>query len=236
MPILPAPDLEWMTALLADPRVACVLVGDLVTAGQVTSTVAKLLDARSVRRREGAALGRARLLDAGQRLPARRRPAIAAIGDFAAGDGRAPQVPRADRSVHRRDADERALRRARRLRRQAAVRRRCRSSERVLVRADEKAVVQYGCDGERFAVSVRDPSARCARRPSSTTSTSACTRPEQIDRKARRRRPRAVPRVQLRPRRSASTSSPARPPRSSAASTWPRSARSCVRSASSTSS
>jgi hypothetical protein len=28
--------------------------------------------------------------------------------------------------------------------------------ERVLMRADEKAVVQYGCDGERFAVSVRD--------------------------------------------------------------------------------
>ena len=28
--------------------------------------------------------------------------------------------------------------------------------ERVLMRADEKALVQYGCDGERFAVSVRD--------------------------------------------------------------------------------
>src|SRR3954470_22509735 len=43
VPLLPAPDLEWMTALLADARVACVLVGDSLTASQVTATVAKLL-------------------------------------------------------------------------------------------------------------------------------------------------------------------------------------------------
>ena len=48
--------------------------------------------------------------------------------------------------------------------------------ERVLMRADEKALVQYGCDGERFAVSVRDSLRLAAQGDGArTTSTSACT-------------------------------------------------------------
>src|SRR3954471_22792650 len=37
--ILPHPDLEWMVALLADPRVPSVLSADGLTAGYVTATV-----------------------------------------------------------------------------------------------------------------------------------------------------------------------------------------------------
>ena len=43
VPVLPSPDLEWMTALLADARIPAVLVADVLTPSQVTATVAKLL-------------------------------------------------------------------------------------------------------------------------------------------------------------------------------------------------
>ena len=82
VPILPAPDLEWMTALLADARVACCLVGDVLTAGQVTVTVAKLL-ARDL-------FGVDKVLPWGVRIYSalvsdynEKSAAIAAIGDFA---------------------------------------------------------------------------------------------------------------------------------------------------------
>ena len=68
VPILPAPDLEWMTALLADARVARVLVADVLTAEPGDRDRRQAAGARSVRRREGAALGRAHLLGAGRRL------------------------------------------------------------------------------------------------------------------------------------------------------------------------
>src|SRR5262245_8713862 len=37
VPVIPAPDLEWTVLLLADPRGPCVLVGDELTASQVTA-------------------------------------------------------------------------------------------------------------------------------------------------------------------------------------------------------
>ena len=58
--------------------------------------------------------------------------------------------------------------------------------ERVLMRADEKALVQYGCDGERFAVSVRDAfgTLRKDDDPAVPRQVPARIGTEQIDRKA----------------------------------------------------
>ena len=58
--------------------------------------------------------------------------------------------------------------------------------ERVLAARREKALVQYGCDGDRFAVSVRDAFGTLRKEHDpAATSTSACTSPDQqIDRKA----------------------------------------------------
>jgi hypothetical protein len=154
VPLLPAPDLEWMTALLADARVACVLVGDSLTASQVTATVAKLL-ARDL-------FGVDKVLPWGVRVYSalvsdynEKSAAIAAIGDFAQAMG----VRRKYREQIDQCIDEMLMNalydapvddEGKPLFADVAVR------ERVLMRADEKALVQYGCDGDRFAVSVRD--------------------------------------------------------------------------------
>ena len=74
--------------------------------------------------------------------------------------------------------------------------------ERVLMRVDQKAIVQYACDGERFAVSVRDAFGTLEKRRSRTISTSACMRPRARRSIARRAAP-----------GSGSTSSPTRRPR-----------------------
>ena len=154
VPILPAPDLEWMIALLADARVACVLVGDYLTASQVTATVAKLL-ARDL-------FGVDKVLPWGVRVYSalvsdynEKSAAIAAIGDFAQAMGvRRKYREQIDQCIDEMlmnalydapvDADGKPLFA------DIPVR------DRVLMRADEKALVQYGCDGDRFAVSVRD--------------------------------------------------------------------------------
>ncbi|HEX6837886.1 MAG TPA: hypothetical protein VF334_15010, partial [Polyangia bacterium] len=154
VPIIPAPDLEWMTALLADARVPCVLVGDILTATQVTSTVAKLL-ARDL-------FGVDKVLPWGVRIYSalvsdynEKSAAIAAIGDFAQAMG----VRRKYREQIDQCIDEMLMNalydapvddEGKPLFADVPVR------ERVLMRADEKALVQYGCDGDRFAVSVRD--------------------------------------------------------------------------------
>jgi len=154
VPIIPAPDLEWMTALLADARVPCVLVGDILTATQVTSTVAKLL-ARDL-------FGVDKVLPWGVRVYSalvsdynEKSAAIAAIGDFAQAMG----VRRKYREQIDQCIDEMLMNalydapvddEGKPLFAEVPVR------ERVLMRADEKALVQYGCDGDRFAVSVRD--------------------------------------------------------------------------------
>jgi hypothetical protein len=154
VPIIPAPDHEWMTALLADARVPCVLVSDILTATQVTSTVAKLL-ARDL-------FGVDKVLPWGVRVYSalvsdynEKSAAIAAIGDFAQAMG----VRRKYREQIDQCIDEMLMNAlydapvddaGKPLFADVPVR------ERVLMRADEKALVQYGCDGDRFAVSVRD--------------------------------------------------------------------------------
>ena len=154
VPILPAPDLEWMTALLGNARVPCVLVGDYLTASQVTATVAKLL-ARDL-------FGVDKVLPWGVRVYSalvsdynEKSAAIAAISDFAQAMGvRRKYREQIDQCIDEMlmnalydapvDADGKPLFA------DIPVR------DRVLMRADEKALVQYGCDGDRFAVSVRD--------------------------------------------------------------------------------
>ncbi|HEY2744500.1 MAG TPA: PEGA domain-containing protein [Polyangia bacterium] len=154
VPILPSPDLAWMTALLADARVPAVLVADQLTAAQVTATVAKLLS-RDL-------FGVEKLLPWGTRVYSalvsdynEKSAAIAAIGDFAQAMG----VRRKYREQIDQCIDEMLMNalydapvddEGKPLFADVPVR------ERVLMRADEKALVQYGCDGERFTVSVRD--------------------------------------------------------------------------------
>ncbi len=154
VPIIPAPDLPWMTALLAEPRVACVLAADSLTATQVTATVAKLL-ARDL-------FGVDKVLPWGVRIYSalvadynEKQAAIAAIGEFAQVMG----VRRKYREHIDQCIDEMLMNalydapvddEGKPLFADVPVK------ERVLMRADEKAIVQYGCDGERFAVSVRD--------------------------------------------------------------------------------
>jgi hypothetical protein len=152
--VIPAPDLEWMTALLTDARVPCVLVADVLTSGQVTVTVAKLL-ARDL-------FGVDKVLPWGVRVYSalvsdynEKSAAIATIGEFAQAMG----VRRKYREQIDQCIDEMLMNAlydapvddaGKPLFADVPVR------ERVLMRANEKALVQYGCDGERFAVSVRD--------------------------------------------------------------------------------
>jgi len=140
--------------LFADARVPAVLVGDVLTASQVTATVAKLL-ARDL-------FGVDKVLPWGVRVYSalvsdynEKSAAIAAIGDFAQAMG----VRRKYREQIDQCIDEMLMNAlydapvddaGKPLFADVPVR------ERVLMRADEKALVQYGCDGERFAVSVRD--------------------------------------------------------------------------------
>jgi hypothetical protein len=56
--------------------------------------------------------------------------------------------------------------------------------ERVLMRVEEKAVVQYACDGERFAVSVRDAFGSLRKETILTYLDKCLHSPDQIDRKA----------------------------------------------------
>ncbi len=182
VPVLPAPDLEWMTALLGDGRVPCVLVGDTLTAGQVTSTVAKLL-ARDL-------FGVDKVLPWGVRVYSalvsdyhEKSAAIAAIGDFAQVMG----VRRKYREQIDQCVDEMLMNAlydapvddtGKPLFADVPVR------ERVLMRADEKAVVQYGCDGDRFAISVRDAFGTLRKETILHYLDKCLHSPEQIDRKA----------------------------------------------------
>ncbi|MDB4967540.1 MAG: hypothetical protein JWN44_3229 [Myxococcales bacterium] len=154
IPVLPGPDLEWIVALLANPRIPCVLTADGLTASYVTATVAKLL-AHDL-------FGVDKMLPWGVRVYSalvsdynEKSAAIAAIGDFAVAMGvRRKYREQIDQCIDEMlmnalyDAPVDAA--GKPLFAEVPVR------ERVLMRVDEKAVVQYACDGERFAVSVRD--------------------------------------------------------------------------------
>ena len=98
VPILPAPDLEWMTALLADGRVPAVLVADFLTSAQVSATVAKLL-ARDL-------FGVEKVLPWGTRVYSalvsdyyEKSACIAAIADFAEAMGVRRKYREHDRSA-----------------------------------------------------------------------------------------------------------------------------------------
>lgn len=186
LPLVPATDLEQSVALLADPRVPCVLVADGLTRAAVTAATAKLLG-RDL-------FGVEKVMPWGVRVYSalvsdynEKSAAIAAVGDFAQAMGvRRKYREQIDQCVDEMlmnalyDAPVDAA--GKPLFSEVPVR------ERVLMRVDEKAVLQYACDGERFAVSVRD-SFGTLRRETILAYLDKClhateNQVEQIDRKA----------------------------------------------------
>ena len=81
---------------------------------------------------------------------------IAQISRVRRADGRAPQVSRGDRAVHRRDADERALRRAGRRARQADLRARSRRRRASRCASSRRSSSSTRATASTFAVAVRD--------------------------------------------------------------------------------
>jgi hypothetical protein len=154
VPIIPAADLEWTVALLADAHVPCVLAADGLSAPGATATVAKLLG-RDL-------FGVDKVLPWGVRVYStlvsdyhEKSQAILTIGDFAQAMG----VRRKYREQIDQCIDEMLMNalydapvdaQGKPLFADVPVK------ERVLMRAEEKAILQYACDGERFVVSVRD--------------------------------------------------------------------------------
>ena len=154
VPIIPSADLEWTVALLADARTPCVIAADGLTASGATATIAKLLG-RDL-------FGVDKLMPWGVRVYSalvsdyhEKSQAILAIGDFAQAMG----VRRKYREQIDQCIDEMLMNAlydapvgpdGKSLFAEVAVK------DRVLMRADEKAVLQYACDGDRFVVSVRD--------------------------------------------------------------------------------
>ncbi|HEY7954862.1 MAG TPA: PEGA domain-containing protein, partial [Polyangia bacterium] len=154
VPILPAPQLAGMVTLLAHPRVATVLVAEEMDAQSVSGTVSKRL--------YGDLFGLEKVMPWGVRLYSmlvgdyqEKALAISAIGDFASAMG----VRRKYREQIDQCIDEMLMNalydapidaEGKPLFAEVPVR------ERVGLKVHEKAMVQYACDGERFAVSVRD--------------------------------------------------------------------------------
>lgn len=154
VPIIPAADLEWTVALLADAHVPCVLAADSLTAPGATATIAKLLG-RDL-------FGVDKVLPWGVRIYStlvsdyhEKSQAILTIGDFAQAMG----VRRKYREQIDQCIDEMLMNalydapvdaQGRPLFADVPVK------ERVLMKAEQKAVLQYACDGDRFVVSVRD--------------------------------------------------------------------------------
>jgi hypothetical protein len=151
---IPTPDLEWTVALLAEPRVAAVLVIDGLSNATVTATVSKLLQ-RDL-------FGVEKMMPCGVRVYStligdyqEKSQAILTIGEFAQAMG----VRKKYREQIEQCMDEMLMNAlydapvdddGKPLFADVPVK------ERVLMRVDQKAIVQYACDGERFAVSVRD--------------------------------------------------------------------------------
>jgi hypothetical protein len=184
VPILPAPQLEGMVSLLADPRISTVLVAEEMSAVTVSSTVSKLL--------YGDLFGIDKVMPWGVRTYSmlvgdyqEKSLAIGTIGDFASAMG----VRRKYREQIDQCIDEMLMNAlydapvgedGKPLFADVSVK------ERVGLKVAEKAVVQYACDGEHFAVSVRDAfgSLRKATVLSYLDKCLHASGPEQIDRKA----------------------------------------------------
>lgn len=183
VPILPAPQLEGMVSLLVDPRISTVLVAEEISVQAISQTVTKLL--------YGDLFGLEKVMPWGVRVYSllvgdyhEKSMAIATIGDFAAAMG----VRRKYREQIDQCIDEMLMNalydapvdeEGRPLFADVSVK------ERVGLKVAEKAVVQYACDGERFAVSVRDAfgSLRKATVLQYLDKCLHATGPEQIDRK-----------------------------------------------------
>src|SRR5262249_36658619 len=152
--VIPAPNLEWMVSLLADARIASVLVGDQLSTTLVAALSTKLL--------HGDLFGLEKVMPWGVRVYAmlvgdyqEKSLAIASVGDFAQAMG----VRRKYREQIDQCIDEMLMNalydapvdgEGNPVFAEVPVR------ERVLLKVEEKAVLQYSCDGDRFAVSVRD--------------------------------------------------------------------------------
>jgi hypothetical protein len=184
VPILPAPQLEGMVSLLIDPRISTVLVAEEMSAQTVSSAVSKLL--------YGDLFGLEKVMPWGVRIYSmlvgdyqEKSLAIATIGDFASAMG----VRRKYREQIDQCIDEMLMNAlydapvdddGKPLFAEVPVK------ERVGLKVSEKAVVQYACDGERFAVSVRD-SFGSLQKTTVLQYLDKCLHasgPEQIDRKA----------------------------------------------------
>jgi hypothetical protein len=184
VPIIPTPNLEQTIALLADTRIGCVLSGEELSTPTVASAVSKLL--------YGDLFGLEKVMSWGVRVYStlvgdynEKSMAIASVGDFAQAMGvRRKYREQIDQCIDEMlmnalydapiDADGKPLFA------EVPVR------ERVLLKSDEKAVLQYACDGDRFAVSVRDTfgSLRKATVLAYLDKCLHSTGAEQIDRKA----------------------------------------------------
>jgi hypothetical protein len=154
VPVIPAPQLESMVSLLADSRTPSALVAEELTVHTVSSAVSKIL--------YGDLFGLEKVMPWGVRIYSllvgdyhEKSNAISSVGDFASAMGvRRKYREQIDQCLDEMlmnalydapvDDDGNPL--------FAAVP----IKERVALRVEEKAVVQYACDGERFAVSVRD--------------------------------------------------------------------------------
>jgi PEGA domain-containing protein len=182
VPIIPVPDLEWMVALLDDARVPCVLVAEQLGASSVTATVAKLL-VRDLFGVDKAMPWGVRVYSALVSDYNEKSHVIAAISDFASAMGlRRKYREQIDQCIdemlmnalYDAPVDDKGTP----LFAEVPVK------ERVLMRVDEKAMVQYACDGERFAVSVRDGFGSLRKETILQYLDKCLHAPEQIDRKA----------------------------------------------------
>jgi hypothetical protein len=184
VPILPAPQLEGMVQLLCDPRISSVLVADEISAQTISSTVSKLL--------YGDLFGLEKVMPWGVRVYSmlvgdyqEKSQAISTIGDF----GSAMGVRRKYREQIDQCIDEMLMNAlydapvdddGKPMFADVPVK------ERVGLRVEQRAVVQYACDGDRFAVSVRDGFGSL-RKTTVLQYLDKCLHsagPEQIDRKA----------------------------------------------------
>ncbi len=154
VPVIPTANLEWMVKLLGDGRIASVLAADELGNATLAASVSKLL--------YGDLFGLEKVMTWGVRVYSslvgdynEKSMAIASVGDFAQAMG----VRRKYREQIDQCIDEMLMNAlydapvdgdGKPLFADVPVR------ERVLLKSNEKAVLQYACDGDRFAVSVRD--------------------------------------------------------------------------------
>src|SRR5258706_3522104 len=154
VPVIPSPQLEWSVALLGEPRITTVLAADGLNTTTVASVVSKLLYSDL--------FGLEKVMPWGVRIYSmlvgdyqEKSLAIASVGDFAQAMG----VRRKYREQIDQCIDEMLMNAlydapvdgdGKPLFADVPVR------ERVLLKSNEKAVLQYACDGDRFAVAVRD--------------------------------------------------------------------------------